>query len=94
MRIDEASSSTHFDATPEDMYHRYYFEVLDKLKGEIKHRFEWSSFTFYAKVESVLENAAIGKSISTRDVREIVQHFKEDLMALPAMRGHGIKLSV
>ena len=30
-RIDEASSTTHFDATPEDMYHRYYFEVLDTL---------------------------------------------------------------
>ena len=62
MRIDEASSTTHFDATPEDMYHRYYFEVLDKLIGEIKHRFESSSFTFYAKVESVLENAPLGKA--------------------------------
>ena len=79
-RIDEANSTTHFDATPEDMYHRYYFEILDKLIGEIERRFESSSFTFYAKVENVLENAAIGKSISTGDVREIVEHFKEDLV--------------
>ena len=48
--------------------------------GETERRFESSAFTFYAKVESVLENAAFGNSISTRDVREIVQHFKEDLM--------------
>ena len=79
-RIDEASSTTHFDTTPEDMYHRYYFEVLDTLIGEIERRFESSSFTFYAKVENVLENAAIGKSISTRDVGVIVEHFKEDLV--------------
>ena len=50
-RIDEASSTTHFYATLEDMYHRYYFEVLDTLIGEIECRFESSSFTFYAKVE-------------------------------------------
>ena len=62
------------------MYHRYYFEVLDTLAGEIECRFESSSFTFYAKVENVLENAAIGKSISTRDVGVIVEHFKEDLV--------------
>ena len=81
-RIDEASSTTHFDATPEDMYHRYYFEVLDTLIGEIERRFESSSFTFYAKVENVLENAAIGKSVSTRDVGVIVEHFKEALVEL------------
>ena len=78
--IDEANSTTHFDATPEDVYHRYYFEVLDTLIGEIEHRFESSSFTLYAKVESVLENAAVGKDISTIDIKEIVQHFKEDLV--------------
>ncbi len=43
-------------------------------------KFESSSFTFYAKVESVLENAAVGKDISTKDIKEIVQHFKEDLV--------------
>ena len=79
-RIDEATSTTHFDATPEDMYHRYYFEILDTLTGEIECRFESSSFTFYAKVESILEGAAVGKDIPTEDVKEIIQHFKEDLV--------------
>ena len=79
-RIDEANSTFHFDTTPEDMYRRYYFEVLDKLIGEIERRFESSSFTFYAKVEGVLENAAVGKDISTEHVKDIVQHFKEDLV--------------
>ena len=79
-RMDEANTTTHFDTTPEDMYHRYCFEVLDVLIGEIERRFESSSFTFYAKVESVLENAALGKDISTEVVKEIVQHFKEDLV--------------
>lgn len=70
----------HFDVTPEDMYHWYYFEVLNTLIGEIERRLGSPSFTFYAKVESVLENAALGKDVSTEDIKEIVQHFKEDLV--------------
>ena len=62
-RIDEASSSTYFDATPKVMHHRYYLEVLDTLIGEIERRFESSSLAFYAKVESVLEKSAVGKEI-------------------------------
>ena len=78
-RIDQASSSAHFDATPEVMYRRYYLEVLDTLIGEIERCFESPSFTFYAKVESVLEKSAVGKDIVMEDVKDIVQHFKEDL---------------
>ena len=33
-RLDEATTS-HFDATPEDMYRKHYFEVLDTIIGEI-----------------------------------------------------------
>ena len=79
-RIDEANSTSHFDVTPEDMYHRYYFEVLDTLIGQIERRLGSPSFTLYAKVESVLENATLGKDVSTDDIKEIVQHFKEDLV--------------
>ena len=39
-RIDEANSTVHYDSTPEDMYRRYYFEILDRLIGEIERRFE------------------------------------------------------
>ena len=79
-RIDEASSSSaYFDATPKVMYRRYYLEVLDTLIGEIERHFESPSFAFYAKMESVLEKSAVGKEIVMEDVKDIVQHFKEDL---------------
>ena len=39
-RFDEASSSTYHDSTPEDMYKRYYFEIIDTIVGEIERRFE------------------------------------------------------
>ena len=71
-RIDEANSTVHYDSTPKHMYHRYYFEVLDKLIGEIERRFESPSFTFYSKVEGLLENAAVGNSIAPEDVRVVV----------------------
>ena len=61
-RIDEGSSTTHFDATPEDMYHRYFFEVLDTLIDEIECRFESSSFTFYAKVEMFWRMLPLGRA--------------------------------
>ena len=78
-RLDEATTS-HFDLTPEGMYCRLYFEVLDMITGEIQRRFESPSFTFYAKVESVLESAVTGLDISTEGVKEIVHHFKDDLI--------------
>ena len=77
--LDEATTS-HFDATPEDMYRKHYFEVLDTIIGEIQRRFESPSFTFYIKMESVLESAAARKEVSTEGVEEIVQHFKDDLI--------------
>ena len=78
--IDEASNTVHYDTTPKHMYCRYYFEVLDKLIGEIERRFESPLFTFYSKVEGLLENAAVGNSIAPEDVRIVVHHFKEDLV--------------
>ena len=66
-RLDEATTS-HFDATPEDMYRKHCFEVLDTIIGEIQRRFESPSFTFYIKMESVLESAAAGKEVSTEGV--------------------------
>ena len=51
-----------------------------KFLGEIQRRFESPSFTFYVKIETVLESAAAGKEVSTEGVKEIVQHFKDDLI--------------
>lgn len=48
--------------------------------GEIQHQFDFPSFTFYVKVESILESAANGKEVSTEGVKEIAQHFKDDLI--------------
>ena len=33
-RLDESNSTTFHDATPEDMYKRYYFELIDTVMGE------------------------------------------------------------
>ena len=54
IRLDEASTSTHHDDTPRDMYHRLYFEIVDKLIGEIERRFDSPTFSLYSKVETVL----------------------------------------
>ena len=48
--------------------------------GEIQPQFDFPSFTFYVKVESILESAATGKEVSTEGEKEIDQHFKDDLI--------------
>ena len=52
--LDEASTSTHHDDKPRDMYRRLYFEIADKLTGEIERRFDSLTFSLYSKVETVL----------------------------------------
>ena len=78
-RFDEASSSTYHDDTPESMYKRYYFEILDTLVGEIERRFESETFTFYTKMELLLQSAAEGKELSNAYLQEVVDHFIDDL---------------
>ena len=79
VRLDPASSSAHHDSTPQQMYRRYYFEILDTVVGEIEKRFESSAFTFYTKIESLLKSAASGTNISQDSVKEVVDHFGDDL---------------
>ena len=43
------------------MYRRYYFEVIDRIVGEIERRFQSSTFSFYANIERVLQLAAKDK---------------------------------
>lgn len=81
-RFDEASGSTYHDSTPEDMYKRYYFEIIDTIVGEVERRFESQSFTLYAKMESLLQSAAEGKEIPDTLLKEVVDHYIDDLELL------------
>ena len=47
-RFDPTSSSTtHADKSHEDLYRRFYYEVIDTIIGEIEHRFDSDSFELY-----------------------------------------------
>ena len=78
-RLDEASTNTHRDDTPRDMYRRLYFEVVDKLIGEIESRFDSPTFSLYSKVETVLVKAATGEQIPDDLLSEVCTHFGDDL---------------
>ena len=69
-RIDEASHSAYFDATPKVMYRRYYLEVLDT---ETERRFE---SPFMPRWKVFWRNQLLEKKLHIKD---IVQHFTEDL---------------
>lgn len=42
--LDPTPSTAHADNTPEDLYRRLYYEVIDTLLGEIEKRFDSDSF--------------------------------------------------
>ena len=78
-RLDESNSTTFHDATPEDMYKRYYFELIDTVMGEIERRLNSLSFTLYTRMEMLLQSAAEGKEVCREAVQEVVEHFSDDL---------------
>lgn len=61
------------------MYRRVYFEIADKLKGEIERRYNSPTFALYTKVELILKKAATGESIPPEVLSEVLQHFGDDL---------------
>ena len=76
----DPASSTHADNSPEDLYRRYYFEVIDNLIGEIERRFDSHSFELYGNMEDILLSAPKGELASCEDkVHDIVSHFSGDL---------------
>ena len=75
-RLDESSSTTFHDVTPEGMY---YFKVIDTVLGEIERRLDSPSFTLYAKMEMMLQSAAEGKKVVREAVLEVIVHFSDDL---------------
>lgn len=77
-KLDQTSSTAYHDNTPESMYKRYYFELIDTVVGEIERRLDSPSFTLYTKMELLLKSAAEGKEILRPAVEEIFDHFQDD----------------
>ena len=85
-RFDPAST-THADNSPEDLYRRFYYEVIDNILGEIKRRFESESFEIYGKMENIMLSATKGELASCDDmIRDVVAHFNGDLEQSDLMR--------
>ena len=78
-RFDESNTTTFHDSTPETMYKRLYFELIDTVVGEVERRLTSPSFTLYAKMELLLKSAAEGSEVLRADVKEVVDHFQDDL---------------
>ena len=79
-RFDPTSSTTHADNTPEDLYRRLYYEVIDTLLGEIEKRFDSDSFELYGKIEKILLSSAKGELDPCDDmIKDVVSHFNDDL---------------
>ena len=72
VRYDETASNTYYSETAEELYRKYYFEILDTLTGEIERRFESQTFDLYCKIED-LRKACTGKKIPP--IHDIVKHF-------------------
>ena len=60
------------------MYHRLYFEIVDKLIGEIERRFDSPTFYLYSKVETVLTKAATGGQVPDDLLSAVCTHFGDD----------------
>ena len=78
-RFDKSNTTTFHDSTPETMYKRLYFELIDTVVGEVQRRLTSPSFTLYAKMELLLKSAAEGSEVLHADVKEVVDHFQDDL---------------
>ena len=78
-RLDKNSSNFYYDESPKDMYRMVYYEIVDKLKDEIKCQYSSPAFALYTNVELILRKAATGESITLEVLSEVFEHFGEDL---------------
>ena len=78
-RLDQNSSNSYYDESPKEMYRRIYYEIADKLKGEIERRYSSPAFALYTNVELILRKAATGESIPPEVLSEVFEHFGDDL---------------
>ena len=60
-------------------YRRVFYEIADKLKGEIEHRYSSPAFALYTDVELILRKAASGESIPSDILLKVFEHFGDDL---------------
>ena len=74
LHFDEIESNIHHHEIVENLYRKYYFEILDILIGKIERRFESPTFTLFSKVEEVLQNAATEVNVPCTDAKDIVDH--------------------
>ena len=61
------------------MYRRVYYEIVDKLKGEIERCYNSPTFVLYSDVELVLRKAAMGESIPPERFSKVSEHFRDEL---------------
>ena len=78
-RVDENARTNFYDETPKKFYQRNYFEIADKLTGEIERRFEAPQFVLYTKIEGLFKAAAAGHLPNNDTIQQIGDHFGDDL---------------
>ena len=71
---------SHFPATVEEHYRRYYFEVLDLAINSIKQRFDQSGYRMYQHLESLLLKTSNGENFD-EDLKEITHFYCADIEA-------------
>ena len=79
IRVDENAKTTFYDETPKKFYQRHYFEIADKLTGEIERRLEAPPFVLHTKIEGLFKATADGHLPHNDTIQEIEDHFGDDL---------------
>ena len=79
-RIEIEEGESHFPATVEEHYCRYYFEVLDLTINSIKQRFDQPGYRMYQHLESLLLKTSNGENFD-EDLKEITHFYCTDIEA-------------
>lgn len=67
------------EQTVEDLYRNYHLEIVAKLISEIERRFQSPMFTLYTKIVDILRCAVLGEYIPPTNLKDILEHFGDDL---------------
>ena len=74
-KVEEGES--HFPATVEEHYHKYYFEILDLVTSSIKKIFDQPEYRMYQHFESLLLKTLNGENFD-KDLKEVMQFYGDD----------------
>jgi len=77
-KVEEGES--HFPATVEEHYHKYYFEILDLVISSIKKIFDQPEYRMYQHFESLLLKTLNGENFD-KDLKEVMQFYGDDFKA-------------